>query len=321
MIKFGIVGAGGIAQKFARDLKLVNHARLVAVSARTAEKAKNYQKAYQCEYAFNSYEAMAKSDVIDAVYIATPHNFHKVHALLFLNHGKHVLVEKPFAVNALESKEMIDAAKHNRVLIMEAMWTHFLPAVRFLMTKLSKHTYGKLLHTSINFGFYLAPRMALDSRILNPNLAGGSLLDLGIYPVSFAYLIKQSQIKNLNASATFTSTGVDRDGIIELLETNGASHILKHSMYEDLDRQAQLQFEYATIILNDFPDLQSLSINQKTYHFPFKGEGFVHEIEAFVQSILDHQINNEIMPLKRTQHVMKLMDAIRQKIGLTYPFE
>jgi predicted dehydrogenase len=132
MIRFGIVGAKGIAQKFARDIKLVENAKLTAVSARSEEQAKAYQNMYKTEYFFSSYEEMAKSSVIDAVYIATPHNLHFSLAILFMENKKHVLVEKPIAVNQVEYQKMIDCAKKNQVLLMEAMWTSFLPSTNYV---------------------------------------------------------------------------------------------------------------------------------------------------------------------------------------------
>lgn len=321
MIRFGIVGAAGIARKFARDLTFVKNASLTAVSARSEEKAKLYQKEYGCEHAFQSYEAMAKSDTIDAVYIATPHKFHKEQAMLFLKHHKHVLVEKPASVNAKEFEEMAAYALTQNLLLMEAMWTHFLPAIRVLVDDIKKGTYGKLLNATLKFGFPIAQFKDNDSRYLDPQLAGGSLLDLGIYPVSFVSLLQQSPFKSVQATSTFTKTGVDKTGTIKLVEKNGATYTLKHSMSRLTGDKAKLTFEHATIVIPGFHGAQSLKINGKTLSIPYEGEGFVHEIRAFVENLLNQSFENDIMSYDKTLKTMILMDQIRAEINLKYPFE
>ncbi len=321
MIRFGIVGAGGIAKKFARDLKLVAHAELTAVSARSLESAEAHKAYYQCKYAFGSYEDMAKSDKIDAVYIATPHRFHKEHAILFLKHRKHVLVEKPASVNADEFMEMKQVAEKNKVLLMEAMWTHFLPSVNYLLSKIKENHFGNLLKAKFVFCLPIAHFKSTDGRLLNPNLAGGSLLDLGIYPVSFISLLEKSKLTHLQAKASFTRTGVDKKGIINISEENGTTYKIEHSMTSAKGNYATFKFEKATVVMNHFHECQSLTINGKKMKFPYEGEGFVHEIRSFVHTIENKQLENQIIPLQKTLETMKLMDQIRSQIGLKFPFE
>lgn len=321
MIRFGIVGAGGIAKKFVRDLAFVKDAKLTAVSARSKEKAESYQKLFDCEFAFSSYETMAQSDAIDAVYIATPHSFHFEHAMLFIKHHKHVLVEKPITVNVTQAKTLFAYAKEQGVLVMEAMWTHFLPAIRYLVDEMEKGTYGKLLKVDIHFGFPLSPFRTTDDRLLNPNLAGGSLLDLGIYPVSFISLLKPTHITKIVAKAKFTKTGVDHYGHIKLIDDKQTHYMLKHSISRLLGDKALLHFQKAKIILPGFHGCQTLIINKKIMKLPHEGEGFVDEIKAFVNDINHHLLEDPIMSHEKTLKTMALMDNIREKIGLKYPFE
>ena len=321
MIRFGIVGAAGIARKFARDLAYVEHAKLTAVSASTLDKALKYQVEYQTEHAFRNYEDMAKSDVIDAVYIATPHNFHFEHALLFIKHHKHVLIEKPITVNHKQLEVLSKEAAIHHVLMMEAMWTHFLPATRYLVQEMKKGTFGPLLHADIKFGFPIALTAKKDGRLLNPNLAGGSLLDLGIYPVSFVSVLQQSKIEDIKATARFTRTGVDKGGTIKLKDQRGTTYTLKHNMMRPLGDRATFTFEKATVIMPGFHGCQSLIINHEMIKLPYPGEGFAPEIEAFVKDIEQGALYDEIMSLNKSLETMKLMDAIRHIIGLKYPFE
>ena len=321
MIRFGIVGAGGIAHKFARDLKYVKNAELTAVSARSLESAKSHQTYFGCTYAFGSYEEMAKSDVIDAVYIATPHRFHKEHAILFMKNKKHVLVEKPAAVNATEFEEMVHIAKENKVLLMEAMWTHFLPATRYIIDQMNTHEFGDLKRVKINFGFFLSPTKSPDGRLLNPELAGGSLLDLGIYPVSFVFLLSKTPLTLHSTKAIFTKTGVDRSGKITLSDEHGVSYVLKHDMAKDIGNEATLQFEHAKIVMKEFHGCHKIIINHHMMDIPLEGEGFVHEIRAFVDDLLHQRLENTIMNYDKVLKTLTLMDEIRTRIGLKFPFE
>ena len=202
MVRFGIVGGGGIAKKFARDIAFVDHAVISAVAARTKEKAEEYGVFYHVKHMFSSYEEMAKSDVIDAVYIATPHSFHFEHAMLFIQHKKHVLVEKPITVNARQFKLLSNAAKTAGVLLMEAMWTHFLPATKFVKDLIDSNSLGKMQEAYIDFGYSLITNYPKERRLLNPKLGGGSILDIGVYPISFFLLINQVPIYEISAEAS-----------------------------------------------------------------------------------------------------------------------
>lgn len=321
MIRFGIVGAGGIAKKFARDIGHVTNATITAVAARNEEKAKQYKKQYKVKHAFSSYEEMAKSDAIDAVYIATPHSFHKEHAILFLEHKKHVLVEKPIAVNEAQFNEMVNSAKKNKVLLMEAMWTHFLPSTIFVKDMIKDHILGQLVKAEISFGYPLLIGYSKEKRLLNPDLAGGSLLDIGVYPVSFYNLIKQVPYTSIQANAIFTKTGVDSTCDIEIVDQNKAAIHITSSIKKGLKNDAYLQFENGTIRMKDFSRCKELFVNSNRYDIPYEGEGFVHEIRSFANSIEENKLENPIMTYEASRETLRLMDTIREKIGLKYPFE
>lgn len=189
MVRFGIVGCGGIAKKFARDINFVEDAKITAVSARSKEKASIYKAEYSVDFAYSSYLDLAKSNEIDAVYIATPHNFHYEQAKMFIEHGKHVLVEKAITVNLTQLNELIETAKQHNVLLMEAMWTHFLPSSQYIKRLIQ--SLGKLKKAEIVFGYDLLNHHP-KKRLINPNLAGGSILDIGVYPISFLSFYSKS---------------------------------------------------------------------------------------------------------------------------------
>ena len=321
MVKFGIVGAGGIAKKFIHDMTYVENAKLVAIAARTPEKAAAYKKEYHPEYVFSTYEEMAKSDVINAVYIATPHNFHYEHALMFIKEGKHVLIEKPITVNTKQLDLLLAAAKKHKVLMMEAMWTSFLPATQWVKTMINQNLLGKLKKVVINFGFPLTINKKITHRLLNLELAGGGLLDMGVYPIHFYLSVSKSEVKSLNVKAQFTKTHVDGTGIIGIIDEDQTEYILKYSINKLIGNKAVLTFEHGEIIMKDFHSCQEVKLNGRSMPIPFEGEGFTHEIRSFTETILANKLNNPIVSLEDSKKSMLLLDRIRNEMNLVYPFE
>lgn len=321
MIRFGIVGAGAIAHTFAKDIKLVEGAKLVAIASRSIEKANAFRSEYNLELSFGSYEEMALSDTIDAVYIATPHNFHKVQSILFMNNNKHVLCEKPIAVNSNELEEMIKNAKKNKVLLMEAMWTRYLPAFQKVKEVVESNILGKFKKAYLELGWSLISDYPVEKRLLNMDLAGGSILDIGVYPIACFRYINKQDISKFYANASFHKTGVDTECILELEFNDGSSAKLKSSIKETLMKDAIFDFEKGRIIMNRFHSSESVYINDEHFELPFKGLGFVHEIESFVDSLNKGLLENPVMTYSESRDVMSIMDRARNQIGLKYPFE
>ena len=321
MIRYGIVGASGIAKKFARDILYTTNSKLVAVSARTKEKAKEYKEFYNVEYAYSSYESLAKSDKIDAVYIATPHNFHYEQAILFMKNKKHVLIEKPISVNTKELLEMIQVAKDNNVLMMEAMWTHFLPSAKFIKKIINNEETGKLIEAHIDFGYSLIEDYPKERRLLNMNLAGGSLLDMGIYPVGYYLYLQKAPIKTIEAKASFSSTGIDLGCDILITDTLNGKIYLKSRINEYLPNNAKLIYEFKTIEIIDFSRSSEIYIDGFKIDIDYLGEGFSYEIESFSDGIINNLKENSIRPFSSMIKSMQTLDKIRDIIKLKYPFE
>ncbi len=321
MVRFGIVGANGIARKFARDISLTENAVLTAVSARTSAQANKYKDDYKVPFAYSSYVELAESKEIDAVYIATPHNFHYEQAIMFMNHKKNVLVEKPIAVNQKQLEEMIRVAKKNNVLLMEAMWTHFLPSSQFIKKIIKSKTPGKLLEAHIDFGYSLIDNYPIERRLMNINLAGGSILDLGVYPISFYHFIQQTPIKSISAKAKFTNTGVDASCDIEIIDENDGHIYIRSSMNENLPNNAKMIFENGSIEMKDFSRSLEIYINGSKFEKKYEGEGFVHQIRSFAKTIENKEFENPIMTHQASLSCIKTMDKVREIIKLKYPFE
>jgi len=321
MIRFGIVGAGGIARKFLRDIKYVEGAKAVAVASRSIEKANDFKNEYGLEYAFGSYGEMAKSDLIDAVYIATPHSFHMEQSILFMNHKKHVLCEKPIAVNTEQFEAMVNSAKENKVLLMEAMWTKFLPTTLKIREAVQSKKLGKLKYAYLEFGFSAMGRGGDNGRLLNLNLAGGSLLDMGVYPVAFTLNITDQKVKSLKAKAQKYKTGVDTECVVDIVFADDSTATLISSFLEDRNAPGVIEFEHGKIVVENFWRSERVTINDEIFEFPHIGEGFPYEIAAFVKTLEAGKLENDLMTHDQTRKSMELLDTIRREIKLVYPFE
>ncbi|OEY72401.1 Gfo/Idh/MocA family protein [Salegentibacter salarius] len=319
-IKWGILGLGKIAGKFATGLKDVEGAELYAVASRSKSKAVDFVKEYSATKSFSSYEAMLKDDELDVVYIATPHVFHHQQTLLCLDHKKAVLCEKPFAINKKQVEEMIAKAKKEKVFIMEAMWTKFLPHFNFVLDLIESEKYGKIKNLKADFGFP-AP-VDLDKRLYNKNLGGGSLLDIGIYPI-FMAMSALGTPENIQASAKFSETGIDTECDMVFEYKNGVEAELGSSIIKQTPTAAIIQFEKATITLNTrFHEPTSVSIQtpegEKTKEFKVNSNGYNFEAEHVQKMLLEGKTESTQMTFEKSLQLIELLDKVRDQIGLEY---
>lgn len=323
MIRFGIVGAGRIAEKFVQDCRFSKHAVVDAVASRTLEKAEKFAADFDIRHAFGSYEEMAQSDLIDAVYIATPHNFHMEQSIIFMKEDKHVLCEKPIAVNASQFNRMVAVAKQHHVLLMEAMWTRFLPATEKVIEIVSSNTLGKFKSANLEFAFDALSRNRGDDtgRLFNMNLAGGSLLDLGVYPVAYSLMLTSQPVVSINATATMYHTGVDAECTSLVEFADHAKVKICSSFLEDRYSPAVLEFEHGKVIVEHFSRSEKLIIDNVVREFPLTSGGFLYQIDAFSKTIEDGLLENDKMTHEQSRKCLEIMDRIRDIIGLRYPFE
>ena len=321
-INWGIIGLGNIANKFAQDLVTIPDAQLYAVASRSQEKADDFAKKYGAIKAYSSYEALVKDPNIDAVYIATPHVFHKENTLLCLEHGVAVLCEKPFAMDTEEVNQMIAKAKEKNVLLMEALWTYFLPHYQFVLKALNNKTYGEIKKLEADFGFFRA--FDDSSRVFKKSLGGGSLLDIGIYPI-FAALTTLGVPNTINASATFFDNGADSSCNMTFNYNSGATALLKSALTEDLATEAIFYCEKGTITIHSgffMPTTITINSNGKeeTLDFTEKVNGYKYEILHFNELIRQGETESNIMTFEFSQQLIKLLDDVRHLINLNYNF-
>lgn len=318
--KWGILGAGKIAGKFASDLKTVPGAELYAVASRDHLKASEFSQGNGFSKSYGSYEELVKDENVDIIYVATPHVFHYEHSLLCLKNKKAVLCEKPFAMNLAQVQEMIATAQENKVFLMEAMWTYFLPHYQFVLDLVKYQKYGKLIQLEADFGF-TAPYLP-EKRLYNKKLGGGSLMDIGIYPV-FAALSLMGMPDKIAANAKMCSTGVDENCDITFEYKDGRAAILSSSIVATTPTTAKLNFENAVLFIRSrFHEPTSVLIEfegkEEEINFDVKTRGYNYEAIHVQQMIEDGRIESTIMTFDKSRQLIGLLDSIREKIGLKY---
>ena len=321
---WGIIGPGRIAHQFAEGLKVIEDAALYAVASSHLERAKAFAAQHGGEVTYDSYQALVNDPQVDAIYIATPHRFHFDNALLCLKAGKPVLCEKPLTVNAAEAQQLIETARANNVFLMEALWTRYLPIYQQVRQWLEAGVIGDLRLLVSNFGINVP--QAQEDRWLNPELAGGTLLDMGVYPIAVSQWVMGQMPQSFSAQAYLGSTGVDEltaallkyengvisqfnsnfitDGVNDFLIYGSTGHIRIHANY-----WAATQ---ATLVTDD----QALTVSK-----PFRGGGFEYQTEEAMRCIRADLLESPGMSHAHTLANMELMDKIRAELGLKYPFE
>ncbi|WP_289021747.1 Gfo/Idh/MocA family oxidoreductase [uncultured Salegentibacter sp.] len=319
-IKWGILGLGKIAGKFATALKDVEGAELYAVASRSKTKAESFAKTHGATKLFSSYESMLADEALDVVYIATPHVFHYEHTLLCLDNKKAVLCEKPFAINKKQVEEMIARAQKQQVFLMEAMWTQFLPHFKYVLDLIESEKYGKIKSLKADFGFP-AP-VDLDKRLYNKSLGGGSLLDIGIYPI-FMALSALGVPEDIEAQAIFSETGIDKECNMVFKYPNDVKANLRSSIIEQTSTAAIIQFENAKLTLHKrFHEPTSITIQtpelEDTKEFNVSSNGYNFEAEHVQKMLREGKTESTEMTFKKSLQLIDLLDKVRTKIGLEY---
>jgi len=324
-IRWGILGCGKIARKFVADLRLVKNAELVAIGAREQSTADAFAKEFPVKFKHNSYQSLVENPQVDAIYVATPHAFHHEHTLLCLNHNKAVLCEKAFAMNHGEAKEMIALAQEKKVFLMEAFWTRFLPHYQLLKDMIAEGKIGKIQSVVANFGFIPTPPVA--QRLYDPRLGGGSLLDIGVYPV-FLALDLLGRPDNVEAVMTPSHQGTDSQCAIQFQYHHGALAQLFSTFTSNLSTGADIggnkgrirlthRFHGPTTSLEYYPDIvdscQRISFDKAL------GNGYEYESQHVTDCLMKGLTESPVLKHADTLLMMETIDRIRAKAGLSYP--
>jgi predicted dehydrogenase len=322
--KWGIIGTGGIARAFATDIAHLSDHVIAAVGSRNLETAENFLKSIPGAKAYGSYEALINDSDIDAIYVATPHPSHKENVIAALKAKKPVLCEKPFAVNASQAKEMVAVAKAHDVALMEAMWARFLPHYAKIREIVASGVLGQITTIHADHGQRLADQNI--PRLVEPSLAGGALLDLGIYPISFAHMVLGIP-QSITATATFTDKGVDAQTSMIFDYGNGSQAILNTTMIVQTPCTAVIAglkgyLEVDRTFYN--PTSMRLTLFDGTiteYPSDYKGHGLREQAVEFARVVKSGAKESPILTWADTIAIMEIMDTVRSQIGLKYPFE
>lgn len=323
-VKWGILGAGGIAHKFAADFcSAVTNGELCAVASRNFDKAGQFANKYNITNIHGNYESLVADKDIDIIYIATTHNFHYNHILLCLNNGKHVLCEKPITLNAKELDKVAQLAGQKKLFIMEAMWTRFLPTILQAQQWAQQGLIGDIEVIQANFGidFPYNPQ----GRLYNINLAGGALLDIGIYILTIADVFAQSDIETIDIVGKIGETGIDEQVGLQIVFKNKIKAQLFTSIKSRMINHACIYGPKGYIEISDFwmtKQARLVSNNYNTEYIDKTPEmGYNHEAQAVGDCILKGLTQCPQMPIAYSQRILTIMDKIRDKLGLQYPLE
>ena len=319
----GIMGTGNIAAVMAETLNRMKGVKLYAVASREKVKADVFAGKHGVKKAYGSYEELVKDNKVELIYIATPHSEHYENARLCLENNKPVLCEKSFTANAAQAEELVKLAREKHVFITEAIWTRYMPMLKTIREVIGSGVIGDPKTLTANLGYVIDK----VERILSPALAGGALLDVGVYPINFAMMIFGNDIEKVRSSCTYTDTGVDRQNTVTLQYGDGKYAVLNSSMESLSDRKGIIYGTKGFAIVENINNFESITVYDASYKKaaeykrPKQISGYEYEVEASIRAIRAGKIQCEEMPHEEILRVMKLMDSLRKEWGIVYPFE
>jgi predicted dehydrogenase len=320
-IKWGIIGLGNIAEQFARDLALIPEAQLYAVASRSLEKATEFGSLFSATKSYGDYDLLINDDQVDIIYIATPHDSHASLSIQALNAKKHVICEKPLAINYVQSSQMIAASRENNRFFMEAFWTRFNPSFIDVLSKVKAGELGKIQYINADFGFIMNNG---QSRLEDVNLGGGSLLDMGVYPLFLSYMIFGKPEKVM-ASSLFYESGADKQTTM-ILQYPAAQAVLQSSFIAGTNMHATISGEKGRIVFDpNWHEAQSYSVFQDEVETKFVsptiGKGFTYEIEECHQCIAVNKIESAVWSHQNSLDLITIADQVRKEAGIVYPID
>jgi predicted dehydrogenase len=331
--RWGILAPGRIARTFAQDLRLVPDAELAAVGSRSQARAAEFAEELGFASAYGSYDELLADASVDAVYVASPHALHVPHVTTALEAGKHVLCEKPITLRTADAEELFTLATQRRLLLMEAMWTACHPVVRTVRDRVHAGEFGVPRHLHAELGF-VVDAVPTD-RLLDVTMGAGALLDMGIYPLTFAHLIL-GEAEQLTATAVLSESGVDLDIAIAGRYPGGAVATMTASMTSWSSRCADIATDQGRLVLDDFhhpshatftptavggtnDDVERRASVRLESTEPVIGRGYAHEVIEFQRCLADGLLESPLVPHAQTLTLMRQMDRLRSQVGVRYP--
>lgn len=327
VLRWGILGPGGIAEKFVTAVRRHTSQQVVAVGSRSAERAQAFASRHDIGAVFGSYEQLVADPSVQVVYVASPHSEHRTHALAAIAAGKHVLVEKAFCRNASEAREVMSAASEAGVMVMEAMWTRFLPHMDVIRQLLADGTLGQVTTIAADHGQYFGD-MPQAHRLLSPTLAGGALLDLGIYPVSFASFAMGTP-DSITARGVLTGTGVDAQ-VSAILEKGEVHATVNTTLTAETPTTASIAGSAGYVRVDGpFYEPQRLTVTAlrgggvltREVDAIVGHDGLCYQAAEFARCVTAGMTESPLLPRAETIAIMETCDEIRRQVGVRYPGE
>ena len=322
-MNIGFLGAGRIAHTLAKTMVQMEDVTLYAVAARDLSRAEDFAGEYGFAKAYGSYAEMLSDPGVELVYIATPHSHHFEHMKLCIEHGKNVLCEKAFTLNAAQARQIKELANAKGVYVAEAIWTRYMPSRSLINQVLASGIVGRISTMTCNLSY----PVTYKERIVRPELAGGALLDVGIYGLNFALMHFGDDFQRMDSSVRFTDTGVDGQETITLHYPDGKMAVITAGVLARGDRKGIFYGEKGYLIVENINNPQSISAYDLTdtliqrFEVPKQISGYEYELLEAVRCIREGKRESDSMPMDRTIQVMEIMDRLRNEWGLVYPME
>ncbi len=323
-MKVGILSAGNIAATMAKTIcGMDDSVELYAVGARDLDRAEAFAKKWGCKKAYGSYEELVSDPEVDLIYVASPHSHHFEHTKLCIEHHKAALVEKSFTANAAQAKEVLRLAKEKGVLVTEAIWTRYMPSRQMINDLVESKVIGEVSSLQANLGYSLRH----IERMQKPELAGGALLDLGVYTLNFAAMVFGDQIKSINASCVKLETGVDAQESMAIEFADGKMAYLYSTMLAISDREGVINGTDGYIEVQNINNPEEIRVYNadreiiKKLSVPEQVTGYEYEVLACKKALEEGRIECPEMPHLETIRIMEMMDELREGFGVKYPFD
>ena len=322
-MNIGIIGAGRIVNIVVQALNALPQINCYAIASRDLARAQEYAQKYGFEKAYGSYEEMLQDPKVELVYIATPHSHHYEHMMMCIENGKPVVCEKAFTLNAEQARKVKAAANEKGVYVAEAIWPRYMPSRKMINDVIASGVIGKVNTLTANLSYKIDDK----ERIVTPELAGGALLDIGVYGINFAIMHFGWDVERVESSVKMTEAGVDAMETITIFYKDGRMAVLTHSIYARSDRKGIIHGEKGYIVVENINNPGSISVfddnDQLLAHYdvPEQINGYEYEFIEAVECISAGKVESDSMPLEESIFMMEVMDSLRNSWGLVYPQE
>lgn len=322
LFRVGIIGAGHIAALMAETVRRMPDAHLYAIASRSLEKARDFQNKWGVEKAYGSYEELIQDPDVDLIYIATPHSHHYEQVRSCLLHDKAVLCEKTFTANKAQAEDLVALARERKVFLGEAIWTRYMPFSKEIVRMVhSDELIGRPYMLTANLGYPIEDK----ERIRKPELCGGALLDLGVYPINLAFMIFGNAPERILSCCSKNVLGVDLQNSITFVYPEGEMAVMQTTARCANDRMGIVSGDKGYLVIDNINNPQTVTVydasHQQTgvYTCPPQITGYEYEVRAAIEAIRKRAVEPEDMPHAETLHIMGLLDALRQEWGVVYP--